>query len=325
MASEEDVEGFRASTAALVILAQQHLAEFFGGVDLSSPAAPQLITDFYVPFTQEYGRAAASLGADYFDTLRSQSSARGAFEAIVADPISSDHVANIVKKETAIPLKEQQSASPTHTPTTREPAQAASRVTEQSRATVTDSGAAQSSAEPRSRVTVTDTGSGTTRSGGSNVQVTDAGKNPARSPRSRVTVNDASPKRLNDEAQRLIMRPARETIVRSVAKDPAKAKWARIPSGPTTCAFCLVMASRGAVYRTEKTAGGGDEMNRYHLLCDCTATPFWRGDPYPESYNPDALYALYTKARKASGSANLTVGEGSTSILSTLRKQQGIR
>jgi hypothetical protein len=87
------------------------------------------------------------------------------------------------------------------------------------------------------------------------------------------------------------------------------------------------MASRGAIYLTEQSAGGGpdEDMFKYHNWCDCQPTPFWSGDPYPESYDPDALYSKYMNARSKSGSPNLKRGENKTSILTKLRELEGIR
>ena len=297
MASDEDVAAHRAALVALVELARQYLAAFFSTLDSASPDAPKLVADFYVSLTQEFGATAATLAADYYDNLRAQASVRAGFEAELADPVSSDHAVAVARSATA----------------------------------VTDSPAAADGPEavperPRSRVRVSDTAADGPRSSRSRATVTDSGADAPRESRSRVTVNDASPERLEAAAQRLIMKPARETIVRSAGRDPARARWARIPQG-VTCAFCLVMASRGAVYLTEQSAGGGpgEDMFKYHNWCDCQPTPFWSGDPYPESYDPDALERKYLDARAAAGSPSLKRGENKTSILTKLRELEGIR
>lgn len=105
--------------------------------------------------------------------------------------------------------------------------------------------------------------------------------------------------RLAQNVDELALRPGRDTIAVSTGRDPARARWARVPVGKT-CAFCLVTASRGAVYGSEESAG-----RKYHGDCDCTATPFWQGQPYPEGYNPDALYEQYNAARKEARSGQL--------------------
>lgn len=137
--------------------------------------------------------------------------------------------------------------------------------------------------------------------------------------RERVTVPAVPPdprsalKRVTLAAVRLARQPGRLTIADNARRDPAKARWARVPSGKT-CAFCSLLASRGAVYQSRDTAG----MRHYHDDCDCEPTPMWDGDDYPEGYDPDALYSQYQAARADAGSGQVKP------ILSALRQQQGI-
>jgi hypothetical protein len=97
--------------------------------------------------------------------------------------------------------------------------------------------------------------------------------------------------------QRLVLQPARETIADSVGRDPADARWARVPSGRTTCAFCRLLASRGAAYHSEESAGG--LANSYHGKCDCVPTPVWPGEQEP--YDVDAFLDEYNAARAKAG------------------------
>lgn len=53
--------------------------------------------------------------------------------------------------------------------------------------------------------------------------------------------------------QRIVVDQARDTTFGSVAADPARPRWARHASA-NACAFCALMASRGAVYATERDA-----------------------------------------------------------------------
>lgn len=119
--------------------------------------------------------------------------------------------------------------------------------------------------------------------------------------------------RLQQKVDELTLQPGRDTIAHSAGRDPAKARWARVPVGKT-CAFCLLLASRGAAYRSAESAGRG---RKYHANDDCTPTPFWGNDPYPDGYNPDALLQQYMEARKAADSGN------TKAILSALREQTG--
>ncbi len=118
--------------------------------------------------------------------------------------------------------------------------------------------------------------------------------------------------RLTQVVDRLALQPGRDTIDLSVRRDPADARWARVPVGKT-CAFCTMLASRGAEYGSARAAGDG---NRFHADCDCTPTPVWSAGDLPEGYDPDALYADYRAAADAAGSGR------TSAVLSALREQQ---
>lgn len=119
--------------------------------------------------------------------------------------------------------------------------------------------------------------------------------------------------RLQQVTDELTLRPGRLTIAQSAGHDPAKARWARVPVGKT-CAFCLMLASRGAVYGSAASAGQG---RKFHAKDDCTPTPVWRNDPLPEGYDPDALLQQYMDARKAADSGR------PKAILAELRQETG--
>ena len=71
-------------------------------------------------------------------------------------------------------------------------------------------------------------------------------------------------------------RSLNETIIANVGRDRDKgAMFARVPTGTETCTFCLMLASRGAVYHTRKTAG---EWRHFHHGCDCKVVPSFEGD-----------------------------------------------
>lgn len=108
----------------------------------------------------------------------------------------------------------------------------------------------------------------------------------------------------------LVKQPYRSTMQRSAAA--AGGAWARVPSGSETCAWCLMLASRGAVYETAQGAGEG---RKYHGDCDCTPVLARSDDDLP--YDVEKLYDVYSDAREAANS-------GSTKkILAELRAQQG--
>lgn len=69
---------------------------------------------------------------------------------------------------------------------------------------------------------------------------------------------------------RHVLNGGRDTIVDSVAADKHALGWSRVTDG-NPCAFCLVLASRGPVYKTEQSAGF-----EAHDHCGCAAEPFYR-------------------------------------------------
>ena len=75
-------------------------------------------------------------------------------------------------------------------------------------------------------------------------------------------------------------RSLNETIIANVGRDKDRgARFARVPTGFETCMFCLMLASRGAVYHTRKSAG---EWKHFHRGCDCKVVPSFEDDPYAE-------------------------------------------
>lgn len=95
---------------------------------------------------------------------------------------------------------------------------------------------------------------------------------------------------LTDE---LVKQPYRHTIQDTAHRSGAA--WARVPSGSKTCSFCLMTASRGAVYSTSRAAGGD---RKYHGDCDCQVVLVRSASDYPAGYDPGALQDVYSTARQ---------------------------
>lgn len=112
---------------------------------------------------------------------------------------------------------------------------------------------------------------------------------------------------------RYVKSPGRETIRVNAARDGAR--FARVPTGAETCAFCMMLASRGFVYHGRDTAG---DFDHYHDKCDCQIVPDWSDHPVLEGYDPDGMYGQYLDAREAAGSGD--TGE----ILSMMREMYGL-
>lgn len=64
-------------------------------------------------------------------------------------------------------------------------------------------------------------------------------------------------------------------------------RYARIPTGPSTCNWCTMLASRGFVYYTRDTAYEGS-----HVRCDCIVVA-GGPDTTVEGYDPDAYYKAW--------------------------------
>lgn len=101
---------------------------------------------------------------------------------------------------------------------------------------------------------------------------------------------EAVRRRVGDLASAQVKRMANRTMTRNAARDGVR--YARVPTGAETCGWCLMLASRGFVYASEKTAGATDH---YHNDCDCKIMPEF-GDTEVEGYDPDALYDVYSEA-----------------------------
>lgn len=100
--------------------------------------------------------------------------------------------------------------------------------------------------------------------------------------------------RLRGSLQRLVLQPGRETVWEAARTDPVARSFARVPSGPTTCRWCVMLASRGFDYTTAESAGQGIQ---FHDNCDCVIVPGTNRDDLPEDYDLDHYVDLYTSGR----------------------------
>ena len=117
---------------------------------------------------------------------------------------------------------------------------------------------------------------------------------PTLAPEEAVAVAAWSLKQANWQASlsamtdQLVKQPYRRTVQGSA--HASGVAWARVPTGATTCAFCVMAASRGAVYKTSGTAGAD---HKYHGDCDCQVVMVRDPGDYPEGYDPAAYYEVY--------------------------------
>ena len=114
------------------------------------------------------------------------------------------------------------------------------------------------------------------------------------------TTTLATALKLTDE---LVRQPYRSTVQDSAWRSGGG--WARVPVNDT-CNFCIMLASRGGVYRTERLALLGFSGKTYHGDCDCVPVLVRDERDYPEGYFPDDLYEKY-KAVHAPGDTGAQV------------------
>lgn len=86
---------------------------------------------------------------------------------------------------------------------------------------------------------------------------------------------------------------ANKTILLNTRRDGMRGvRYARVPMGIETCAFCIMLASRGFVYYSKKTAGENEHM---HVHCDCKIVPGFAGDVI-EGYDEKVYKDIYDAA-----------------------------
>lgn len=116
----------------------------------------------------------------------------------------------------------------------------------------------------------------------------------------------------------VVKQPYRDTVQQSARR--SRAAWARVPTGRETCAFCILAASRGAVYHTAQTAGAD---RKFHGDCDCQVVLVRGPQDFPEGYDPEELFDIYdtgTQVAKSHGHRKPTTKQ----ILAGMREATGL-
>ncbi len=113
--------------------------------------------------------------------------------------------------------------------------------------------------------------------------------------------HDAFQKQVKDVAEFYVKREAFKNIEHNCGKNGLR--FARVPSGGETCAFCFMLSSRGFVYTSEDEAG---DAGQYHPNCDCVIVPgFKEGSQNDnlkiEGYEPKEMAKRWTSCEKTIG------------------------
>lgn len=90
-----------------------------------------------------------------------------------------------------------------------------------------------------------------------------------------------------------------DTMYANGERDPKRPRFARVPTGAETCAFCMMLASRGFVYRSRKSAGA--DGGHYHAHCNCRIVPEFGAESGVEGYDPDEWYQRWLDSKKPAG------------------------
>lgn len=133
-----------------------------------------------------------------------------------------------------------------------------------------------------------------------------------------ISDNDAEGfrKALADSANFYVRRNAYENMVENCKHHGVR--YARVPQGVETCAFCWMLASRGYVYYSEETAM---RAHGKHKNCDCIIVPEGKYDSIA-NYPMEELQRRYEAVRDSAG---VTPGENGrenrNAILRAIRKR----
>lgn len=79
----------------------------------------------------------------------------------------------------------------------------------------------------------------------------------------------------------------------AIDNDPKPTRFARV-TRPGACAFCLMLAGRGAVYRTDETASF--RSHTWPGLCHCDVEPVWNVKAYEAPAHIRAAESLYANS-----------------------------
>ncbi|WP_435610074.1 hypothetical protein [Streptomyces sp. C10-9-1] len=95
---------------------------------------------------------------------------------------------------------------------------------------------------------------------------------------------DAAGVRMTGSAQHLALQGGRQVMKKTIEDDEYASGWARVTDGDP-CAWCAMLASRGPVYKSARTAGRDHDARftggagfAYHDHCACQAVPSYTQD-----------------------------------------------
>lgn len=109
-----------------------------------------------------------------------------------------------------------------------------------------------------------------------------------------------------------VRRSLNETIIANARRDrESGVLFARVPTGSETCSFCYMLASRGAVYESRKTAG---EQRHFHRHCDCKIVPGFKSDRFAEVVEGYRPLEMIDRMRQIERETGLKFGDDSSQM-----------
>ena len=105
-----------------------------------------------------------------------------------------------------------------------------------------------------------------------------------------------------DEVSACTRKASTNTVYRNAARDPAKPRYAVVPS-PSACVFCQLLAANGYEYPSEQSAER--HAHSFHQHCNCQATQVYGNDTI-SGYDPSKYAAAYDDAAQAYRSGNIS-------------------
>lgn len=104
--------------------------------------------------------------------------------------------------------------------------------------------------------------------------------------------NRTSEALMQSVVSRFVKQAGADTTLKNARRDGAQFAW--IPNGDS-CAFCIVLASRGWQYAS-KAVLNGDHAEHIHANCDCNFMIRFDSATSVEGYDPDAYLEQYESA-----------------------------
>ena len=98
-------------------------------------------------------------------------------------------------------------------------------------------------------------------------------------------------------ASREVNNASRECVRHNCRRDPARPKYASVPTGANPCAWCVMRASAGFVY---------DADSGSHDHCKCRLVPGFKGAQSVEGYDQGAYEDEWNEAASAYRSGNIS-------------------